>query len=74
MDTLTAGFASSEAKSAQLRKEIGEVKKDTEDAKTLAAKATTLASETKDSLQNLEKRWRHWSQASPQINQVFPHT
>ena len=49
MDNLTRGFAS-------VRGELGDLKRDTSEAKTLAAKATTLASETKDKVDSLEAR------------------
>ena len=56
MDTMTRGFSNQESNMTSMRKEMGEVQKETREAKTLSAKAVTIANETRESMESLEKR------------------
>ena len=56
MDTMTKGFSRQELGMTSMRREMGELQRETGEAKGLAAKAVTIADETKESLTTLEKR------------------
>ena len=56
MDTMNKGFARQEIGMTSMRREMGELQRETGEARGLAAKAVTIADETKESLTALEKR------------------
>ena len=56
LDAMNTGFATQNNNTAEMRREMGELQRDTQEAKTLSAKAVTIATETKDSLTTLEQR------------------
>ena len=62
---MNAGFANQNHSTAEIKREMGELQRDAQEAKTLSAKAVTIATETKGSLTTLEQRVAALEAGSP---------
>ena len=74
MDTMTRGFSTQEVNMTSMRREVGDVQRETREAKTLSAKAVTIANETRESMESLEKRVAALEAGPPQTyKDKIPH-
>ena len=68
LDAMNHGFARQDSNMTTIRQEMGEIQRDTHEAKNLSAKAVTIANEAKESLTTLEKRVAALEAGPPPLN------